>query len=234
MKEKNKALFLNIIFVISFLIFIRLGFWQLDRADQKNDINAEFLLRQTSDQVISNTNLITKENIWRKFSLKGNFEAPNIFLDNQMFRREAGYLILSPFYTSDDKIILVNRGWHPLMNNRNELPIVSRQNIELISGILSPIPSHGIILADENIEKISNDSLRIQRIEIEELQNVLGGNKMIAPFMLTLDKPIDNNLIRSLILPVSDSEKNYGYAFQWFAFALTLLIIFIVLRKKNK
>ena len=33
---------------------------------------------------------------------------------------------------------------------------------------------------------------------------------------------------------LSNSEKNYGYAFQWFAFALTLLIIFITLRKKNK
>ena len=33
---------------------------------------------------------------------------------------------------------------------------------------------------------------------------------------------------------LSNSEKNYGYAFQWFAFAATLLIIFIVLRKKTK
>ena len=33
--------------------------------------------------------------------------------------------------------------------------------------------------------------------------------------------------ISNFKLPVPDSEKNYGYAFQWFAFALTLLIIFL-------
>ena len=34
-------------------------------------------------------------------------------------------------------------------------------------------------------------------------------------------------------LPAPGSDKNYGYAFQWFAFALTLLIIFLRLGIKT-
>lgn len=235
MKEKNRSIFINILFVISFFTLIRLGFWQLDRADQKNDINQNFLERQ-SDEVITDQSLISEENIWRKFKLNGKFLNINFFLDNQMYRRNAGYTVFTPFLTSEGLAILVNRGWHPLPESRNEIPSI--ENIsgpKTITGILSPIPSHGIILTDQNIELIDTNSVRIQRIDLSEIKNMIKmGDLEINTLVLTLEKPIDQNLVKHLVLPVSNSEKNYGYAFQWFAFAATLLIIFIVLRKKSK
>lgn len=235
MKEKNRSIFINILFVISFFTLIRLGFWQLDRADQKNDINQNFLERQ-SDEVITDQSLISEENIWRKFKLNGKFLNINFFLDNQMYRRNAGYTVFTPFLTSEGLTILVNRGWHPLPESRNEIPSI--ENIsgpKTITGILSPIPSHGIILTDQNIELIDTNSVRIQRIDLSEIKNMIKmGDLEINTLVLTLEKPIDQNLVKHLVLPVSNSEKNYGYAFQWFAFAATLLIIFIVLRKKSK
>ena len=53
--------------------------------------------------------------------------------------------------------------------------------------------------------------------------------------MIYLEPLLDKENYNTFKLPAPDSEKNYGYAFQWFAFALTLLIIFIKLgvRKKN-
>jgi surfeit locus 1 family protein len=102
-------------------------------------------------------------------------------------------------------------------------------------GVLTPIPAHGIVLGGNNYEEINSQSIRIQRVDLDELISKLNVEKFdLYPFMLTLTDPIDKNLTSNLILPVSDSEKNYGYAFQWFAFALTLLIIFVVLRKKKK
>ena len=113
MKEKNRSIFINILFVISFLTLVRLGFWQLDRADQKNEINQNFIERQ-SEEEITDQSLINEENLWRKFTLDGEFLNINFFLDNQMYRRNAGYSVFTPFVTSKGLVILVNRGWHPL------------------------------------------------------------------------------------------------------------------------
>ena len=234
MKVKNKSLLLDILFVATFLILLRLGFWQLDRADQKNEINQNYLERQSSLEVFDETD-INEENLWGKFSIEGEFTtSPNLYLDNQTYKREAGYVIYSPFLTRENKVILVNRGWHDLIEDRNELPAVKKIIDTMISGILTKVPSHGIILNTENIENINDSSIRIQRIDVDEIKEALNIQYEIYPFVLTLEPPIDENLKRHLILPVSNSEKNYGYAFQWFAFALTLLIIFITLRKKNK
>ena len=225
---------MDILFVATFLILLRLGFWQLDRADQKNEINQNYLERQSSLEVFDETD-INEENLWGKFSIEGEFTtSPNLYLDNQTYKREAGYVIYSPFLTRENKVILVNRGWHDLIEDRNELPAVKKIIDTMISGILTKVPSHGIILNTENIENINDSSIRIQRIDVGELKEALNIQYEIYPFVLTLEPPIDENLKRHLILPVSNSEKNYGYAFQWFAFALTLLIIFITLRKKNK
>jgi surfeit locus 1 family protein len=54
------------------------------------------------------------------------------------------------------------------------------------------------------------------------------------PYMIYLDPIIDKELYGNFKLPAPDSQKNYGYAFQWFAFAITLLIIFIRLSMKRK
>jgi len=225
---------LDVLFVFTFLILLRLGFWQLDRADQKNEINQNYIERQSSLEIFDETD-INEENLWGKFSIEGEFTtSPNLYLDNQTYKREAGYVIYSPFLTRENKVILVNRGWHDLIEDRNELPAVKIITDTMISGILTKIPSHGIILNTENIENINDSSIRIQRIDLGEIKKVLNIQYEIYPFVLTLEPPLDENLKRHLILPVSNSEKNYGYAFQWFAFALTLLIIFITLRKKNK
>jgi len=52
--------------------------------------------------------------------------------------------------------------------------------------------------------------------------------------MIFLDPMIDKDLVSNFSLPVPESEKNYGYAFQWFAFAVTLLVIFLKLGIKRK
>ena len=72
MKVKNKSLVLDILFVVTFLILLRLGFWQLDRADQKNEINQNYLERQSSLEVFDETD-IYEENLWGRFSVEGEF-----------------------------------------------------------------------------------------------------------------------------------------------------------------
>jgi len=110
------------------------------------------------------------------------------------------------------------------------------QSIEgdiVIKGHIAKFPTGGISLGQENIETLNSSVFRMQKLEIDELRHFLTFN--LLPYMIYLDPLIDKGNYSTFKLPAPGSEKNYGYAFQWFAFAFTLLIIFIKIgvRRKN-
>jgi surfeit locus 1 family protein len=70
-------------------------------------------------------------------------------------------------------------------------------------------------------------------MDYEVLCSLLG--KDLMKYVVKLKKPIfDKAYVLDSGIPVPDSDKNYGYAFQWFAMAFTLFIIFIRLGLKKK
>ena len=74
--EFNFTLIPTIAFIVAFACFIRLGFWQLERADQKNNINSDYPLRQDEALInMNNSNVIKNEEslLWRQVQLNGSF-----------------------------------------------------------------------------------------------------------------------------------------------------------------
>ena len=227
----NFTLPLTIAFLIVFSILIKLGLWQLERADHKKNLNESYKLRQ-SEKVIDlniHKSINSKESIlWRRVSLNGSFyKEKNLIVDNQIFKHEAGFNILTPFKINGTGMtILINRGWHKNLINREQIPIIKNvDDIDQINGYAVKIPVPGINLGGSNIEIINASLARFQSINADEINNFYQAN--FLPYMVYLNPLIDDEYISNFKLPVPDSEKNYGYAFQWFAFALTLLIIFL-------
>ncbi|MEK9771553.1 MAG: SURF1 family protein [Nitrosomonadales bacterium] len=235
MKEKTYKNILSLIFAIAFFSFIRLGFWQLERAEQKNIINENYLQRQIANPLDS-LPMGNEDILWRKINLQGEFLDINIFLDNQSLNRNPGYLVYSPFQLTDGRLVLVNRGWIPITKDRKQLPIVNKGTKNIITGIVVPYPAVGInLIQNNNIERIDTNNLRLQKINSNEINNMkLFDESQLYQYPISMLTPESDGLYAKIQLPVSDSEKNYGYAFQWFAFAITLLIIFIVLRKRKR
>jgi len=227
----NFKLLPSIAFFIVFFCLVRLGFWQLERADQKTQLNNNYKLRQ-SDQVV-NLNVTNDINdqasiLWRKVSVKGSFKsATNLMLDNQIFRHVAGFNLLTPFTIEGSGMsVLVNRGWHPNLMNREQVPFVKDlSEVEMVNGYAVKLPVPGINLGGSNIEPINASLARFQKIDLDEINQFYQSN--FLPYIIYLNPLMDNEYISNFKLPVPDSEKNYGYAFQWFAFAFTLLIIFL-------
>jgi len=237
--EFNFTLIPTIAFIVAFICFIRLGFWQLERANQKNNINSDYTLRQ--DEALINLNKTSSINdkeslLWRRIEANGSFlNKKNIILDNQIFNQIAGFNILTPFLIKDSNhIVLVNRGWQPNLVDRDLIPnILNIEGEKIIKGHIAKFPTSGITLGQDNIETMNSSVFRMQRLDFDELKYFLSFN--ILPYMIYMDPLLDKENYNTFKLPVPDSEKNYGYAFQWFAFALTLFIIFIKLgiRRKN-
>jgi len=235
----NYKLLPNLVFIIFFTLFIKLGFWQLDRADQKKIINMAFVERQNQPPIPLNKETIQMpiiDIIWHHVTISGEFlNDKNIILDNQVVQEKAGFLIYTPFKILDsNKIILVNRGWYPLSNSRNDVPnIPPIKGAQAIEGEINQMPSSGISLGKVITEKLDESSFRLQKMDYEVLSSLIG--KDLMRYVVKLKKPIfDKTYVIDLGIPVPDSDKNYGYAFQWFAMAFTLFIIFIKLGLKKK
>tara|TARA_B100000795_G_scaffold269019_1_gene257245 strand:- start:4145 stop:4897 length:753 start_codon:yes stop_codon:yes gene_type:complete len=238
--EFNITLIPTIAFIVACICFILLGFWQLDRASEKNSKNSNYTLRQ-ADNLIDLNKAVSIDNaesiLWRKTKVNGSFlNKKSIILDNQILNKIAGFNVLTPFKVKDSQYtVLVNRGWQPNLARRDLIPnIKSLEGDIIINGHIAKFPTSGISLGQENIETLNSSVFRMQKLEIVELRNFLTFN--LLPYMIYLDPLLDNTSYNTFKLPAPGSEKNYGYAFQWFAFAFTLLIIFIkigVRRKKN-
>jgi surfeit locus 1 family protein len=235
----NYKLLPSLVFIIFFTLFIKLGFWQLDRADQKKIINMVFIERQNQPAIPLNKETIQmpiKDIIWHHVTISGEFlNDKNIILDNQVVQEKAGFLIYTPFKMLDsNRIILVNRGWYPLSNSRNDIPnIPPITGAQIIEGEVNQMPSSGISLGKVVTEKLDESSFRLQKMDYEVLCSLLG--KDLMKYVVKLKKPIfDKTYVLDSGIPVPDSDKNYGYAFQWFAMAFTLFIIFIRLGVKKK
>ena len=227
--------FLTVVFLS---LFISLGFWQLDRAEYKRNLYADFKNRQSApvlniDQDNSK-NLIKNELIWRHVNANGKFlEQYQILLDNQVHDTKAGYFVYTPFQIEqNNKVVLVNRGWVLANADRTVTPnYVFSNGVVSIRGVIKETPKTGLLLKELPPEKISLNTYRVQRVDIDELSEVT--NLELLPFILRLEPESDHGYTRKWLLPGSGENKHNGYAFQWFAFAVSLLVIYLLLNVKK-
>ena len=172
---------------------------------------------------------------WQKVTVTGHFESEHQFLlDNQPMNFKTGYLVFTPFKLSNKSTrVLVNRGWVPANMNRKILPDVSLSGgtLTLLGTTKSP-PFSGITLSDNLSENLENGLVRIQKLELEQIESITGHT--FLPYIVRLDKKSPQGYLREWVLPGSGAAKHYGYAFQWFAMAAAVIIIFLVVNFKKE
>ena len=88
---KSKILIFAIIFVP---ITISLGFWQIDRAEEKKQIIASYDELLTSEPIGLKSNTTYKN--WQPVMTVGRFKDTVIFEDNAIVNGRAGFLSLFP------------------------------------------------------------------------------------------------------------------------------------------
>ena len=77
-----------------------------------------------------------------------------ILIDNQIDKSKAGYKIFTPFYLNERKLIMIDRGWIPQGNTRNDLPDIAFTSSKIrVVGTLV-IPKVGIVAGDELITNL--------------------------------------------------------------------------------
>ena len=114
-----------------FPLLIVLGFWQLDRADEKQRIVNQYNANQQASPA-GVAELLGQNNLqYRSAWLKGELDpSRRIILDNRVANGKPGYEILEALkVVGIEQKILVNRGWVPASLDRSILP-----QIEAVKG----------------------------------------------------------------------------------------------------
>lgn len=216
--------------VLLVLLFVRLGFWQLDRASQKQALLEDLETKQQLAPLTSLGNITSEERArWRRAVLSGVFvDKPLFLLDNQVSAGRAGYFVYSIFQLDPNSRVLVNRGWTQAMPRRENLPPLATPTAPLqLSGTIKNPPFTGRQLAENTDEAMGGGVIRLQYLDIDHLNSKYDLD--LQPFVFRLDAGADAAYKLDWPLPVTGKEKHLGYAFQWFAMSVAIMVIFMAL-----
>ena len=228
MKITKSRLAATIFYIIFGSVFVFLGFWQIERGAEKDQIVSNFEEAQMKQPLPISNN--SKK--WDRVYVNGALDkSKTIFIDNTIYKGALGYKVVAPLILDMDEIILVDFGWTKQPERRGDIKTVeisSNQNIS-VTGVLEQ-PELGLVLSDELFSsswpKIS------QSKSIDALQELF--DEKIYPFILLSDFRKDSDL--TYIKPVVTNMppvKHYGYAGQWFAMFIALTIMYIYFLRKS-
>ena len=119
----------------------------------------------------------------------------------------------------------MNRGWTALLPDRTQIPDISvNTTLQTLTGLFAPPPSVGMTLGDFALESLNATTWRAQVMNLIKIKQQFAHVNDQYVFNLqdvktTPFKPLDR-------IPGSGVEKHYGYAFQWFAFTVAVLILY--------
>lgn len=210
-----------------FPLLISLGVWQLERAEQKRTIQQQWQKQQAlAPQVVASVEDLDfgqfEQGQFRKVQLRGQYDPDAIWLvENQFWHGQFGYHVVQAFQIDPKLAVLVNRGWIPGSPDRSEVPQVAGRDLPgLVSGQLV-MPSVNRLLADQ--QSSTNWPKRILQIEPEVMSEHVGVN--LSPWLLQIDEQDPAALNVQWHHNMVSTTQHHGYAFQWFAMAVALLIL---------
>ena len=126
--------------------------------------------------------------------------------------------------TSGDggRYVLVNRGWIAANPERSVLPAVQtpEETVEITG--LATVPGKRFL---ELTSQVTEGKVW-QNLTLERYRQAV--KIPLQPVVIQQESPLDDGLAREWERPDLGVDKHYGYAFQWLALALTLLVFYLV------
>jgi surfeit locus 1 family protein len=186
-----------------------LGVWQLDRAAQKEKLS------------------LARANV-QPVRLQGQWlQAQTQYLDNRQMNGKQGFFVVTPLMTSNSEFVLVQRGWiaRDFLERKKLQPIDTPTGTVTIEVRTIPDPVPPAAFASEAAKESINQYPIVQFIDLDIARkaNIHRAYKGMAQ---QLGGPSEG-MQRAWYEPAIGIEKNYGYAFQWFALCALLVGLYI-------
>ncbi len=230
---KKKLIFhfnwkLTLSVVILFPTLIVLGFWQLERAKEKEQLleTHEIRLKQ-NPATIDELNWLDADSLrYRQVKITGKFlPDKQILIDNQIYQGRFGYEVITPLKLATNMIVLVSRGWVSGDLDRTKLPDIETPvgSFEL-NGEIYIAPGKPLLLGEYLSQQ--NWPLRVPYVDVEKLKHLFV--EPLFPFLVRLNQGQPSFFAKHWIVVNIQPEKHIGYAVQWFVMSATLIFLYIL------
>lgn len=217
------------------LTCLRLGFWQLDRRQQRIAVNQHIAARMELPPLASAAALDDTAAVYRRAAIAGSYDvARSIVLPGRSLMGAPGVHLVTPLRIDATRALLVNRGWVPAPDGAtiavDSFPITA----DGARGLLLPFPGSGSepgpvrdALADSGFRRVwfTLDAAALRAQFPYEL----------APVMLQqLPQPGGSGYPRPVEPPALDQGPHLSYAIQWFSFAAIGVIGWLALLLRGR
>jgi len=222
----------SVLIVATIAFLTSLGFWQLDRANEKRAIEASIQKANTGivELIADENRLLEKE--YYQVRLKGQYQSNKQFIyDNQIVDQVSGYYVLTPFkLEGQPSTIIINRGFIPWNGDREKLADVSIKKTKSEIKVQISKPIKRIELKSSEIG--NNFPVLIQAVDLVKMSELAGID--FSSMVGLLDASMDDGFVRKWEPYTGSIEKHIGYAVQWFLMAIVLGIIGIRIAIKQR
>lgn len=222
-------------------VLIGLGFWQLDRAEQKFDGRAVREQRMEEPaRLLSSADRSIESMFGRRVRVQGQFDLRHQFLlQNQRFRERPGYQVYTPLKLDQDTGVLVDRGWVEAHFGRHapQPDLAGAQDMLAFEAAVDTPPSIGLKLGEPDAGAMDWPR-QVQYVDTQWAGRQLGYELLpfvLLPEQLPAQRLEQNHRPDQIGERGMPPEKHVSYAVQWFALAVALTVIYIAvnIRRRN-
>lgn len=212
-------------------LFLGLGRWQLQRADEKAVAQIAFEQRENAAPTAV-AELPAEPESYTRVAAVGHYDnAHSFLLDNRIVHGRFGYEIITPLVLKQGAVgnearrLLVNRGWIEGDPARLQRPV--------IAAVEGEVQLSGYVYRDKTtLTFFGNGSEQqwpklVQNLIVDDLKQRLG--EPVYPFILRLDAGMPGALRIEWQIVSMGPERHVAYAVQWFAMAATLVIVWLLI-----
>ena len=213
-------------------LFVTLCLWQIDRADEKQAMQAlvENRLQQPAFEYAGGE-LDIEMMKHRKVEMQGHFSNEGqVLIDNVVLEGKPGYQVVTPFVFGNGQQVLVDRGWVPQGKTRDVLPDIDVDEAVVdIKGRVEKHRSKPVISVDK---PSLDDGLRWFYIDTTYYKQTQGIE--VPNFVIRLDAESPRGYERSDYAYDAKVGMHIGYAIQWGAFAVIAFVTWLGLSIKRQ
>jgi len=212
--------FLFSIFVFFFIsVFLGLGSWQIIRLNWKLELINQ-IESSLKDIPVNLSN--SKHKNYLRIKTRGSIDfEKQIYLYSLNEKGKPGFEVINPLKVGNNNYLL-NRGWIPFNKKEDETINVIDENY--INGVLRKQIKPNIFKPENDLSE--NYWFTLDRDDIFKFTG-----KNFSPYVIYLSGNNEFPKPKSITANISNNHKKY--ALTWFSLAISILLIYLYLRKKN-
>jgi surfeit locus 1 family protein len=220
------------------LVFVRLGLWQLHRAEYKDELLRRYAAAASApaqDFAAATGNL--SDDVYPRVRVQGHYLADRLYLlDNPKHDDRGGAEVYVPFQLDhQDRLLLVDLGFLP-GNGTGKAPQLPPLPVDAqtLQGLYEPPPGKGFEMGGNALAQQTQWPKTSIYLDMGQVASDLHATLYPRVLVLDADPAAIYVRVHTLDLASMPPARHRAYAFQWFTFAVVAVVMFVALHRKRR